>query len=108
MELLTQQQADGRITANVSEKGGHVVWYLNSRDIGTPKLSVDQAREKAEDFLESRGYKGMVNIYFQQQDNRAIFNFIPQQNEVIIYPDQIKINVALDDGQIVALMPGVT
>lgn len=102
VEMLPQQQgADGRITANVSEKGGHVVWYLNSRNIGTPRISVDQAREKASRFLEARGYENMFNIYFQQQDNRAIFNFIPRQNEVVIYPDQIKINVALDNGQVV-------
>lgn len=102
VELLPQQQGlDGRISANISEKGGNLVWYLNSRSIGAPRISIEQAREKAANFLEARGYKNMVNIYFQQQDNRAIFNFIPQQNEVIIYPDQIKINVALDNGQIV-------
>ena len=97
----TEKGSEGRISGGVSEKGGHVIWYLDSRSIGTARLNVEQAREKALKFLESRGYKNMVSMYHQLQDNRIVFNLIPEREGVRIYPDQVKLNVALDNGQIV-------
>lgn len=99
--LPVDKGGEGRVSAGVSEKGGQVIWYLNSRNIGAPRLNVEQARKKAERFLEARGYKNMVNIYHQLQNNRVVFNFTPEQEGVIIYPDQVKVTVALDDGQVV-------
>ncbi|AQS60420.1 germination protein YpeB [Desulforamulus ferrireducens] len=101
VELLPTQGSGGRITGNVSEKGGKVVWYLNSRALGEPKITLEEALDKAEQFLASRGYKGLVNIYHQTQNGMTIFNFTPIQEGVILYPDQVKINVAMDNGQII-------
>ncbi|ABO51696.1 Propeptide, PepSY amd peptidase M4 [Desulforamulus reducens MI-1] len=101
VELIPRNGEARRIVGNVSNKGGKMVWYMDSRDIGAPKLTTDQAREKALQFLEAKGYKNVTNIYHQLQDNRAIFNFIPQQQGVVIYPDQIKVSVALDNGQVI-------
>ncbi|MEG6522814.1 germination protein YpeB [Desulfotomaculum sp. 1211_IL3151] len=101
IELIPRNGQAGRIVGNVSDKGGKIVWYMDSRTIGAPKLSIDQARDKALNFLESRGYQNTVNVYHQTQDNRVIFNFIPQERGVVLYPDQLKVSVALDDGQII-------
>ena len=101
VELIPQKNGEGRISGSVSDKGGKVVWYLDSRPIGAPRQSVEQAQTKAKQYLDSRGYKNMESIYHQVQNGVAIFNFIAQQNGVILYPDQIKINVALDNGQVV-------
>lgn len=101
IELIPRNSQAGRIVGNVSDKGGKMVWYMDSRTIGAPRLSIDQARDKALEFLEARGYQDTVNIYHQTQDNRIIFNFIPQERGVVLYPDQLKVSVALDDGQII-------
>lgn len=101
VELIPQKGAAGRISGSVSYKGGKVVWYLDSRPIGAPRQSVAQAQAKAKKYLEDRGFKNMQSIYHQVQNGVAIFNFTPQQNGVVIYPDQVKVNVALDNGQVV-------
>lgn len=101
VELLPQRGEEGRISGSVSDKGGKVVWYLDSRAIGAPRQSVAQAQTKAQQYLVERGFKNMESIYHQVQNGVAIFNFTPQQNGVIIYPDQVKVNVALDNGQVV-------
>lgn len=86
---------------DVSQKGGHVIWMLNSRAITQPKLTLEQAGRKAKDFLVSRGLKDIVPTYANQADGRAIIPFAPVQNGVIIYPDLVKVTVALDTGEIV-------
>ncbi len=101
VELLSQRGGEGRISGSVSDKGGHVVWYLDSRTVGAPRLTVEQAVARAKQFLDSRGYKNMANIYHQIQNGVAVFNFAPEEKGVLLYPDQVKVNVALDNGQVV-------
>ncbi|MEW6697828.1 MAG: germination protein YpeB [Bacillota bacterium] len=101
VELLSQRGGENRISGSVSDKGGHVVWYLDSRTVGAPRMKVEQSIEKAEQFLESRGYKNMANLYHQVQNGIAIINFAPEEKGVLLYPDQVKVNVALDNGQVV-------
>lgn len=92
-----------RAAVAVSETGGHVLWYTNARNVGKQALTLEQAREKAKEFLIRRGYRDLVPTYYEHGGGVAIFNFAATQNGVILYPDQIKVSVALDDGQIVGL-----
>ncbi len=92
-----------RVTVAVSETGGHVLWYANARNVGPEKLTLRQAREKAQQFLIRRGYTNLVPTYHEQGGGLAVFNFAATQNGVLLYPDQIKLTVALDNGQILGL-----
>ncbi len=87
----------------VSETGGHVLWYTSARNMGRQTLSLEQAREKAKEFLIRRGYRELIPTYYEHGGGVAIFNFAATQNGVILYPDQVKVSVALDDGQVVGL-----
>jgi len=93
-------KSDERATVSVSETGGHIVWYTNSRRIGKAGISIEQAREKAKQFLARQGYRNILSTYYEQGGDVVIFNFAPLQNGVVLYPDQIKVTVALDNGQI--------
>ncbi|MGI6066881.1 MAG: germination protein YpeB [Bacillota bacterium] len=85
---------------DVSQKGGHVVMVMNSRDIGNATIGLDEALEKAKAFLAKTEYKSMVPTYSLRQQNTMVVLFAYQENGVIVYPDLIKVNVALDNGQI--------
>ncbi|MEW6425543.1 MAG: PepSY1/2 domain-containing protein, partial [Bacillota bacterium] len=87
----------------LSETGGHVLWYTNARNVGKQSLSLEQAREKAKEFLIRRGYRDMLPTYYEHGGGVAIFNFAATQNGVILYPDQIKVTVALDNGQVLGM-----
>ncbi|KUK31936.1 MAG: Spore germination YpeB [Thermoanaerobacterales bacterium 50_218] len=89
------------ISVDVSKKGGHVVYMINPRSVDTSKLTNDQILEKALSFLESRGLKDMVATYILKEENVATVSFVWKQDGVVIYPDLIKVQVALDNGQIV-------
>lgn len=93
--------AGDSIAINVSKKGGHVVWMLSQRPIGKASLTLSQAEGRAADFVSKKGFKNMVVAYSEKYENTAIFNFVPSQNGVIIYPDMVKVKVALDNGEVV-------
>ena len=85
----------------VSKKGGHVIWMRNSRSIGKEKLTIEQAQRKAIEFLEAKGFKNMEPNYYQKYDGGVLFNFVLTEDNVTIYPDLVKVKVALDNGEIV-------
>lgn len=99
-EFRTGNKPSDVITINVTKTGGHVVYYTNPRSVGKAKLSVSKAKSLAEDFLQSRGIKNMMPTYTLRANNTLTVSFAYKQRDVVIYPDLIKVMVALDNGQI--------
>ncbi|TYP57599.1 germination protein YpeB [Thermosediminibacter litoriperuensis] len=89
------------IVMDVSRQGGHVIWFLNTRDIGEQKIDIETAVDKAHKFLESRGYRNMEPTGSLREDNTVTVTFAYKQGDVLVYPDFVKVEVALDDGQVV-------
>lgn len=85
----------------VSKTGGKIVWMANARSVGKSKLKMEEGQEKALKFLEEKGYKNMEPNYALRYDNVGIYNFAYKEDKVTVYPDIIKVKVALDNGEIV-------
>jgi len=64
-------------------------------------ISETQALNYAVKFLSSHGFSNMENTYSIKANGTVQFNFAPVQNNVRIYPDIVKVKVALDNGDIV-------
>ncbi|MFU0831573.1 MAG: Germination protein YpeB [Oscillospiraceae bacterium] len=92
---------DGTIRICVTKAGGFVSDMANTRDIGDVKLDCNAAFEKARAFLDSRGIQNMKESYYIINDGICMINYAYQQDEIICYPDLIKVGVALDNGDIV-------
>lgn len=85
----------------VSKTGGKIVWMNNSRLVENKKLSTEQATKKAQEFLKSKQHDNMELNYVQINNNIVTLNFALKQDNITIYPDLIKVKVALDNGDIV-------
>ena len=88
---------------DISQTGGHVVTYLNSRPVEGVSLNGVQAQEKAIDYLKNKGFPELTVTYAQVDDSSATIAFAGVLDGVILYPDQIKVKVALDNGQIIGV-----
>lgn len=86
---------------DVTQKGGHILWMLYNRPVNEEKINMDKAKELGKKFLEEHGFKNMVDTYYLKEDSTAVINYAYKQNDVIIYPDLIKVKIALDNGEIV-------
>lgn len=89
--------------ADVSKKGGHLVWMLNPRNVTSSEIGLDEARRRAEAYMKKHGYSPMKLSYYQRNDNTITFNFAYMQDGVIIYPDLVKVVVAMDTGRVVGV-----
>ena len=86
---------------DITQKGGHILWMLFNRPVGEAKLDINAAKKIGLDFLTSRGIKNMKDTYFQNDGGVATINYAYSQGEAIVYPDLIKVKIALDDGEVV-------
>lgn len=94
--------SDGDISIAVSKRGGYIVYLLGSSYAGEEKISVETAREKARQFLEKNGYKGMADSYYSVDDGIITLNFAYTENGVVCYPDLIKLSVSLESGKVIS------
>ncbi|HHV57509.1 MAG TPA: germination protein YpeB [Firmicutes bacterium] len=89
------------ITVDVSQTGGHVVYFLNPRPLGPARLDVGEAVRRAEDFVRARGYKDMLTTGSLRRPNNIVVTQAWTQDGAVAYPDFVKATVALDTGEIV-------
>jgi germination protein YpeB len=90
------------ISIDITKKGGLPLWMLNPREIPEKKLTDQQASDKAQKFLKEQGFGELTETYFLKNDNTTTITFIGVTKEgVLIYPDLLKVKVALDNGEIV-------
>ena len=94
---------DTSATVSISEKGGHIIYMDKNREVTSETISQEEADKKAKEFLESKGFKNMKETYYLKQSGIVTINYAYQQDDVIIYPDLIKVKVALDNGEILGI-----
>lgn len=94
---------DSNATVSISEKGGHIIFMNKNREISAEVISQEDADKKAKEYLEQKGFKNMKETYYLKQSGIVTINYAYVQDDVIMYPDLIKVKVALDDGEILGI-----
>lgn len=89
------------VTVAVSQKGGYIVYLRANRTTGEARLSYSQALSKAKLFLNQLELASMKASYYFTDNGICVINFAAVQNDVVCYPDLVKVGVALDNGEIV-------
>ena len=98
-----EKNNDETVNISISKKGGHVISMNANRDVNTESITQEQADEKGKQYLESKGFSNMKETYYLKQDGIVTINYAYNQDNVVMYPDLIKVKVALDNGEILGL-----
>lgn len=88
---------------SISQKGGHVVLANSTKDVQAEVITQEQADEIGQKFLDSRGIHNMKPTYYLKQNGIVTINYAYVQDGVTVYPDLIKLKVALDNGEILGM-----
>lgn len=89
------------IYTGVTKKGGYLTYLIVDREFGQARLEPKQALDLAASYLVTLGIDAMEPTYYETANGVCTINFAYTQEDVICYPDLIKVGVALDNGQIV-------
>ncbi len=110
-EVKLQGKGEGKIPSyyfenggkkiEITKNGGNILWMLNNRTIGEKKLTLSEAKQYAAQFLRKNGYNDMTESYYDIKDDCAVLNYAWTQEGYTVFPDLVKVKVALDNGEIV-------
>lgn len=100
---LKETEKNNDATISISKKGAHIVMANYNREVEAEILTQEQANEKGKQFLEQLGVKNMKETYYLKQSGIVTINYAYEQNGVIVYPDLIKLKIALDNGEILGI-----
>ncbi len=85
----------------LSKKGGMPMMYDSYKAIDYPELDEEQCVAKAGQFLKDVGYDNMKAVWTSNYNSTLYINFAFVKNNVIYFPDLIKVKIACDSGDVV-------
>lgn len=94
---------DQKASISISKQGGKVVLMNNLRNVENSDISREEADEIGKKFLSEKGFNNMKETYYQTLENVITINYAYTQENVVIYPDLIKLKIALDNGEILGI-----
>lgn len=94
---------DETINISISKKGGHIVYMNSNRAVNSEVISQEEADNKGKEYLESKGFQNMKETYYLKQEGIVTINYAATQDNVVMYPDLIKVKVALDNGEVLGI-----
>ena len=101
--VTKNDEDETKISIAFSQKGGHIVYMNSNREVVAETISQERANEIGKKFLQSKGFSNMKETYYLKQNGIVTINYAYVQNNIIMYPDLIKVKVALDNGEILGI-----
>lgn len=89
-------------TVYVTQQDARIYQIISDREVEKEKIDIDEAKNKALNFISSLGIENVKDTYYLKNDNMVTISYAAMQDDVLIYSDLIKVKVALDNGEIMA------
>ncbi|WP_027408605.1 germination protein YpeB [Anoxybacteroides tepidamans] len=86
---------------DITEKGGYPIWVINNRPVKKQAMSLHEAAMIGMEFLKKHRFQNIELYDSTQYDNVAVLTFVTNDHGIRVYPEAIKMKVALDDGTVV-------
>lgn len=97
---IVEPNTNNEIHMDILENGGAPIWLINSEMVNEKKISLDEGAEIAAKFLMDNGYKDMEVYESTEYNNLGVYTFVYSTDNIRIYPDNVSVKVALNDGHI--------
>lgn len=95
--------SEGEKSIAITKEGGYLCYMTNSDFSLESTISEKEAVKRAKAYLDSIGYENMSETYYSDWDGVCTINFAYLKDGVTHYADLIKVSVALDKGEVVAV-----
>lgn len=90
-------------TIAVTKQGGYISYIMNESNASQKSITEENAINIAKEFLNRIGYTGMKESYYSVYNNICVINFAYSENDILYYPDLIKVGISLSNGEVYSL-----
>lgn len=84
----------------ITKKDCKMYLMISNRKVEENKISMDEAKKIGIEFLKQIGIDDVKDTYYLTTENMATINYAATQNNVVLYPDLVKVKIALDTGEV--------
>lgn len=98
-EVQLKDQSN-KYNIDITKQGGKLYLMVSDRNVQSDIVSMPEAKKKGLEFLKKLGIEDVKDTYYTKYDNMVTINYAGVQDGVVLYPDLIKVKIALDNGQI--------
>jgi len=91
---------DSALYVEVSQKGGQVLQFYQTRELGDARYDTAQAIPQAAALLEQLHFTDMACVESISDGQIADLTFVPKMDGIYIYSDMVKLQIALDDNRV--------
>ncbi|MBP3431521.1 MAG: germination protein YpeB [Clostridia bacterium] len=89
------------IFVQTTKIGGHILTVSGNVESNIKNIDFAQAEKIALDFAKSNGVENAKVVWSEELNSQAYFNIAPVQNNIILYPDLVKVKVDLEHGDVI-------
>ncbi|MBQ7850925.1 MAG: germination protein YpeB [Clostridia bacterium] len=100
---VTVQTRDVQLNLEITQRGGKVLLMSPETAGFLMTKTVDECRLAASDFLTNRGFASMSAAYYQIYDGLCVLTFAHEQEEALVWPDRVTVQVRMDTAEVVGL-----
>lgn len=92
---------EGSVNVQITGIGGHVLWMMPERAEFAVRKDRETCLKTAQVWLADLGFGQMEPCFAQEYDGMIVANFAAVQDGVLLYPDQVKVQISMDGGTVV-------
>lgn len=100
---VTVQTDDVQLNLEVTRQGGKVLWMMPETASFPVTQSAHTCQQAAVDFLALHGFGAVQSVHHQVYDGLYVVSLVPVQEDVLLYPDLLRVQVRMDTAEIVGL-----
>ncbi len=98
---FTARTEDGNLTVQVTGQGGHLLFMMPEQAQFAQNVPEETCLQNARVWLADRGFGPMEVCFVQRYSGMVVANFAAVQDGVLLYPDQVKVQVSMESGRVV-------
>ena len=87
----------------ITKDTGLIYLIISDKEVKEKKITEKKAIDIGKEYLEKIGITNMIDTYYYTEENMITINFAAFENDIVMYPDLIKVKIALDTGEVCSL-----
>lgn len=96
-------QRDRELFVQISKEGGKLVFFDYYETCTAKNYNVERCEEIAEEFLAGLGLEEMESVFVSESGTSVDFTFVYEQDDVLVYPDLVRVKVCETRGKVVGI-----
>lgn len=94
------KDSDEVCNIEITKKGGMLSLFIYDRNVKEKKLTAEECEKIGLEYLKKIGIENMKATYYLEVENMITINYAATQNNVTLYPDLVKVKIAMDNGEV--------